>query len=73
MKVNVEELIQFFQDWIGLIEKNEDLVSDDEAIEVLNNIKQVLQFGEGIKGFNYRKYKEDRWREDWHFKIGDIE
>jgi len=73
LKVNVEELIQFFQDWIGLIEKNEDLVSDDEAIEVLNNIKQVLQFGEGIKGFNYRKYKEDRWREDWHFKIGDIE
>jgi len=73
LKVNVQELIQFAKAWISLIEKNEDLVNDDEAIEVLNNVKRVLQFGEGIKGFNYRRYKEDRWREDWHFNIGDIE
>ena len=73
LKVNVQELIQFAKAWISLSEKNEDLVNDDEAIEVLNNVKRVLQFGEGIKGFNYRRYKEDRWREDWHFNIGDIE
>jgi len=73
LKVNVQELIQFAKAWISLIEKNEDLVNDDETIEVLNNVKRVLKFGEGIKGFNYRKYKEDRWREDWHFNIGDIE
>jgi hypothetical protein len=73
LKVNVQELIQFAKAWISLIEKNEDLVNDDETIEVLNNVKRVLQFGEGIKGFNYRRYKEDRWRGDWHFNIGDIE
>ena len=49
------------------------MYGSSNPIEVLNNIKRVLKFGEGIKGFHYRSYKEDRWREDWHFNIGDIE
>ena len=54
------------------IEKSEDLVNDDATIEILNNTKRVLEFGEGVKGFDYKRYKKDRWREDWHFNIGDI-
>ena len=72
LRVNVEQLIQFANAWIGLIEKNEDLVNDDATIEILNNAKRVLEFGEGVKGFDYKRYKKDRWREDWHFNIGDI-
>ena len=71
LRVNVEQLIQFANAWIGLIEKNEDLVND-ATIEILNNAKRVLEFGEGVKGFDYKRYKKDRWREDWHFNIGDI-
>ena len=73
LKVNVEELIQFSKAWVGLIEKNGDLIDGDEMIEILNNFKRALEFAEGIKGFNYRRYKENRWREDWHFEIGDID
>ena len=29
---------------MSLIEKNEDLVNDDEMIEVLNNAKTILEF-----------------------------
>ena len=72
LRVNVEQLIQFANAWIGLIEKSEDLVNDDATIEILNNAKRVLEFGEGVKGFDYKRYKKDRWREDWHFNIGDI-
>ena len=72
LRVNVEQLIQFAKSWVALIEKNEDLVNDDEMIEVLNNAKTILEFGEGVKGFDWKRYKEDRWREDWHFHIGDI-
>ena len=72
LRVNVEQLIQFANAWIGLIEKNEDLLNDDATIEILNNAKRVLEFGEGVKGFDYKRYKKDRWREDWHFNIGDI-
>ena len=72
LRVNVEQLIQFANAWIELIEKNEDLVNDDATIEILNNAKRVLEFGEGVKGFDYKRYKKDRWREDWHFNIGDI-
>ena len=72
LRVNVEQLIQFANAWIGLIEKSEDLVNDDATIEILNNAKMVLEFGEGVKGFDYKRYKKDRWREDWHFNIGDI-
>ena len=72
LRVNVEQLIQFANAWIGLIEKNEDLVNDDATIEIINNAKRVLEFGEGIKGFDFKRYKKDRWREDWHFNIGDI-
>ena len=73
MKVRFDSLTQFAGDWLTLAEENNEVVdAGDDFIEIANSVRKALSFAAGIKVFDYRRYKENRWRTDWHFEIKDI-
>ncbi|MEC7862302.1 MAG: hypothetical protein VYC70_06675 [Verrucomicrobiota bacterium] len=73
MKVRFDSLTQFAGDWLTLVEENNEVVDvGDDFIEIANSVRKALSFTAGIKVFDYRRYKENRWRTDWHFEVKDI-
>jgi hypothetical protein len=73
MKIRFDSLTQFAEDWLKLVEENNELIAPgDEFIEIANSVRKALSFAAGIKVFDYRRYKENRWRTDWHFEVKDI-
>lgn len=82
MKVRFDSLTQFAGDWLTLVEENNEIIANsfnlfvipqgDEFIEIANSVRKALSLAAGIKAFDYRRYKENRWRTDWHFEVKDI-
>lgn len=73
MKVRFDSLTQFAGNWLTLVEENNEVIAPgDEFIEIANSVRKALSFAAGIKVFDYRRYKENRWRTDWHFEVKDI-
>ena len=77
-RMRLDALHDYAEGWLDLVVKNSKEVfggnefAEEDFKENAGNIRMVLSFLDGLKGFEVHRYKDARWRTDWHFEVTDI-
>ncbi len=79
LRVRLSALHSYAEGWLDLVSKNSKEIfadneyAEEEFKESEPNIRAALELLRGLNGFGFHRYKDGRWRTDWHLDVTDIE
>jgi hypothetical protein len=79
MQMRFSALHAYAGQWLDLVVDNSGAFfagnefAEEDFKENAENIRMGLNLLKGIKGVSFHRYKDKRWRSDWHLEITDIE
>ena len=79
MQMRFSALHAYAGQWLDLVLDNSEVFfagnefAEEDFKENAGNVRMALDLLKGIKGVTLNRYKDKRWRSDWHLEITDIE
>ncbi|MCP4847740.1 MAG: hypothetical protein GY899_07330 [Verrucomicrobiaceae bacterium] len=79
MHLRFSPLHAYAVQWLDLVLANSEAFfagnefAEEDFKDNSDQIRMALDLIKGIKGLNFHRYKDKRWRSDWHLEITDIE
>ena len=79
MQMRFSALHAYAVQWLDLVIENSGAFfagnefAEEDFKDNADQIRMALDLLKGIKGMRFHRYKEARWRSDWHLEINDIE
>lgn len=79
MHLRFAPLHDYAVSWLDLVLANSKVFFDgnefaeEDFKDNSGEIRMALDLLKGIKGMSFHRYKEERWRTDWHLEVRDID